>query len=352
VKGDLLQEEILLKKRISFDDYISDSDLTLSRRNLKVVQVNVGKLCNQACLHCHVEAGPKRTEQMSLEGGERIIQLLKNSPGIETVDITGGAPEMNENFRTIALAARELNLEVIDRCNLTVFFEDGYEDLPQFLRDNEIHVVASLPCYQKENVEKQRGKGVFQPSIDALTLLNSLGYGRDDERLRLDLVYNPIGASLPPEQNALEKKYKEELFELFGISFNSLYTITNVPISRFLHQLEREGRYEEYLELLVSNFNPHAASEVMCRDLVSVSWTGELYDCDFNQMLEIPLGGRKRTIWDIESFSEVAAGEEIAFGEHCFACTAGCGSSCSGSLTRDAAESGSQPETLYQIQGA
>lgn len=341
-----------MTRRTEFHTTVSSECGELRRSKPSTVQINVGKLCNQACLHCHVEAGPKRTEQMTAKVGERIIELLQNSPDIETVDITGGAPELNENFRKIALAARALNLEVIDRCNLTILFEEGYEDLPQFLSENGIHIIASLPCYQRENVEKQRGKGVFQPSIDALKLLNSLGYGKNGSGLTLDLVYNPIGANLPPDQGALEKKYKEELLELFGISFHSLYTITNVPISRFLHQLKREGRYEEYLELLISNFNPHAARQVMCRDLISVSWTGELFDCDFNQMLEIPLGGRKRTIWDIESFSEVAAGQEIAFGEHCFACTAGCGSSCSGSLTKEKVHIELETETLYQIQGS
>lgn len=317
--------------RDSFEATVLERCGRIERKALTTVQINVGKLCNQACLHCHVEAGPKRKEQMNAEVGERIIALLQNSPNIKTVDITGGAPELNNNFKPIALAARSLGLEVIDRCNLTVFFEEGYSDIPLFLRDNLIHVIASLPCYLKENVEKQRGSGVFQKSIDALGLLNSLGFGDPRSGLTLDLVYNPLGPSLPPAQEELESAYKRELRERFGIEFNRLYTITNVPISRFLHQLERDGFMEKYMELLVASFNPSAAQEIMCRNLVSVAWTGELYDCDFNQMLEIPLGGKRKTIWEIDSFDEISTGN-IAFADHCFACTAGCGSSCGGSL--------------------
>ena len=304
----------------------------MTRQGLKTVQVNVGKLCNQACLHCHVDAGPKRTERMQKNVGERIIKLLERSSGIETVDITGGAPELNENFRSIALAARAFDIEVIDRCNLTVFFEAGQADLPNFLCENKIRVIASLPCYSKENVEQQRGTGVFKKSIEALNLLNELGYGQVGSGLILDLVYNPIGAFLPPEQSKLEQKYKQELQELFHISFNQLFTITNVPISRFLHQLRREQKYDEYMNLLATSFNLQAAEAVMCRSLVSVGWTGELYDCDFNQMLEMPLGGVRKTIWDIDSFNDIPIAAEIAFADHCYACTAGGGSSCGGSL--------------------
>jgi len=264
----------------------------------------------------------------------RIIELLKNSLKITTVDITGGAPELNANFRPIAKAARELGLHVIDRCNLTVFFEPDQDDLPQFLRDNSIHVIASLPCYSKENVEKQRGSGVFQKSIDALQHLNELGFGLQGSGLLLDLVYNPLGPSLPPPQAKLAASYKTELRELFQIEFNELYTITNVPISRFLHQLKRENRYEEYMDLLANSFNPHAALGVMCRSLVSIGWTGELFDCDFNQMLELPLAGKRSTIWEIESFDQIANGE-IAFADHCYACTAGAGSSCTGALDNE-----------------
>lgn len=319
--------------RTSFRQTIARTCGTLNRTSLTTVQINVGKLCNQACLHCHVEAGPKRTEIMSEDTGRRIIELLRCSPNISTVDITGGAPELNANFRPIATAARELGLQVIDRCNLTVFFEPGQGDLPTYLRDKQIHVIASLPCYSKENVEKQRGSGVFQKSIDALRRLNDLGFGHTDSGLILDLVYNPLGPSLPPSQKELEIAYKQELRELFQIEFNSLFTITNVPISRFLHQLNREERYDEYMDLLAASFNPQAAEGIMCRSLVSIGWTGELFDCDFNQMLELPLGGRRRTIWDVESFDAIGQGT-IAFADHCYACTAGAGSSCTGTLDR------------------
>ena len=320
-----------MSKRASFKETIRSTLGDLERTTLSTVQINLGKLCNQACLHCHVEAGPKRTEIMSKEVAERIIELLNNSPTVKSVDITGGAPELNENFKIIATSARMLGLHVIDRCNLTVFFEPGQEDLPNFLRDQSIHIIASLPCYSKDNLEKQRGSGVFQKSIEALQRLNELGYGRPGTGLVLDLVYNPLGPSLPQAQQTLEAAYKHELRELFQIEFDNLFTITNVPISRFLHVLKRENRLDEYMNLLAANFNPYAAQGIMCRSLISIGWKGELYDCDFNQMLELPLGGKRKTIWDLESFDEAAIGS-IAFADHCYACTAGAGSSCSGTL--------------------
>jgi len=316
---------------ITFNERVKQNDLDSTRQSLKVVQVNVGKLCNQACLHCHVEAGPKRTEIMLPSTGDRIISLLSNSPKITTFDITGGAPELNSNFRFLVIAARKLNLEVIDRCNLTVLFEPGQADLPEFLASNSVRIIASLPCYSKANVEKQRGVGVFQKSIDALMQLNSIGYGKPDTNLILDLVYNPLGPTLPPPQEQLEVSYKKELKELFNIEFNQLFTITNMPIKRFYHQLERDRQLESYMELLVSKFNPHAVQGIMCRDLISVSWDGLLYDCDFNQMLEMPVLNSKKSIWDIESFNEFDSGE-ISFANHCYACTAGAGSSCTGAL--------------------
>jgi len=316
-----------------FESTVEKHGLDLSRQKLTTVQINVGKLCNQACLHCHVEAGPKRTEIMKEDVALRIIELLRNSSGIETFDITGGAPELCPSFRLLAKTAHEMGLHVIDRCNLTVFYEDGQRDLPQFLHDNSIHIIASLPCYTKDNVEKQRGGGVFKKSIDGLLQLNKLGYGQEGSGLLLDLVYNPLGASLPSAQDKLQADYKRELRELFGIEFNSLFAITNVPIKRFLHQLHNEGRFEEYMNLLVSNFNPDAAKGIMCRDLISVGWQGELSDCDFNQMLDIPAARNPRTIWDIESFNELA-NDKIAFASHCFACTAGAGSSCQGIVVK------------------
>lgn len=303
----------------------------LSRKPVEILQINVGKFCNQACSHCHVEAGPKRTETMERKTAERLVELLDGSSTLHTVDITGGAPELNPYFRYLVQRVSRRNKTVIDRCNLTVLFEKGQEDMAQFLREYRVKIVASLPCYSKENVDKQRGNGVFEKSIKALQILNELGYGREGTGLELDLVYNPVGAFLPPSQEKLEADYKKELKELFGIEFNRLYTITNMPIKRFLDFLNRTGQFEEYMTLLANNFNPQAAFGVMCRNLVSVGWDGKIYDCDFNQMLEIPLGGKRQTIWEIQSFDELASAK-IAFADHCYGCTAGAGSSCGGTL--------------------
>ena len=250
------------------------------------------------------------------------------------VDLTGGAPELNPHFRRLVKAVRAAGRKVIDRCNLTILFEPGMEDLAEFLATEGVDVVASLPCYSADNVEKQRGSGVFDKSIEALGMLNSLGYGRPGSRLGLDLVYNPVGAFLPPAQNALQAKYKEELGRLFGIEFHRLLTITNMPIKRFAHSLEREGRHDEYMSLLVNHFNPDTVPELMCRSMVSVGWDGRLFDCDFNQMLELPILSKAApapTIFDLESIDELAGGL-ISTAPHCFGCTAGSGSSCGGSL--------------------
>lgn len=301
------------------------------RRSVGTVQINLGKLCNQACHHCHVDAGPKRTEQMSAATAARIVALLESSNDIATVDLTGGAPELNDQFRFIVENARALGLRVIDRCNLTVLFEPGMQWLPEFLADNQVHVVSSLPCYSAENVDAQRGVGVFDKSIAALQLLNELGYATADRTLRLDLVYNPVGDTLPPPQPALELQYRNELSRLFGIRFNSLLTITNMPIKRFADQLRRWRRYDEYMALLVNHFNPLTVDELMCRDMISVGWDGRLYDCDFNQMLELPTAGAP-TLADIDRFDALAP-MSVATGSHCLGCTAGSGSSCGGSLT-------------------
>lgn len=295
------------------------------------LQINVGRLCNQACHHCHVEAGPNRPERMQMEVAERVIALLKNSPQVQTVDITGGAPELNECFRYLVRSARGLGREVIDRCNLTVLFEPGQEDTAEFLAAHQVHIIASLPCYTKENVERQRGRGVFGRSIAALRKLNDLGYGCGDEARQLDLVYNPLGAFLPPPQAELEARYRRELEQLFGVRFDRLLTLTNMPIRRFARDLARQGRESEYMSLLVAHFNAATVGGLMCRHLVSVGYRGELFDCDFNQMLDMPLGGRRRTIWDVEDLAELA-GEPVATASHCFGCTAGAGSSCGGSL--------------------
>jgi radical SAM/Cys-rich protein len=302
----------------------------LHRLEVITAQINVGKLCNQACHHCHVEAGPKRTEVMPAEVADRILNLLCASSSVQTMDVTGGAPELNANFRRLVQAARAQGRHVIDRCNLTVLFEPGQKDLPEFLAANRVEITASLPCYTAENVDKQRGKGVFEQSVHALHLLNDLGYGKPGSQLVLNLVYNPLGAFLPPAQEKLEAGYKSHLRENFGIEFNRLFTITNMPIKRFSEFLVRSGQHERYMSLLVNHFNFATVNQLMCRSLVSVGWDGRLYDCDFNQMLDLETLGHK-TIWDIESFSELG-NCEIATGGHCFGCTAGAGSSCGGSL--------------------
>jgi radical SAM/Cys-rich protein len=303
----------------------------LRRARVTTLQLNVGLRCDLACHHCHVEAGPKRTETMAPRTAERVLALLERSPEVTTLDLTGGAPELQPVFRDLVGGARSLGRSVIDRCNLTVFDEPGQQDTPEFLRRNEVRIVASLPCYTRENVEQQRGRGVFGRSIAALKRLNALGYGRADSPLRLDLVYNPLGPSLPPAQAELEARYRAELLELFGVEFHRLLTITNMPIKRFAHQLERDGRSEEYGALLVNHFNPATVPELMCRHLVSVSWDGRLFDCDFNQMQGIPSAVKPESIFDVEDF-EAFAGAGIATGPHCFGCTAGAGSSCSGAL--------------------
>jgi radical SAM/Cys-rich protein len=303
----------------------------LRRAAPTTLQVNVGKRCDLACHHCHVEAGPKRTETLDARTAGRVLELLAREPALATLDLTGGAPELCAQFRPLVEGARRLGREVIDRCNLSVLLLPDQSDTAAFLAEQGVRIVASLPCYTRENVDQQRGRGVFAASIEALRRLNALGYGRPGSPLGLDLVYNPQGASLPPDQGALELRYRAELRGLFGIEFHRLFTITNVPILRFAHALAREGREAEYLSLLVAHFNPRTVEGLMCRSLVSVGWDGELYDCDFNQMLELPIGGRRRNLWDVEAFSPLA-GEAIATGSHCHACTAGAGSSCEGAL--------------------
>ena len=307
----------------------------LRRERVTTLQVNVGRLCNLACHHCHVEAGPKRAEVLTAEVAERLHELLAASPEVETLDLTGGAPEMNENFRHLVTGARRLGRRVIDRCNLTILLEPGREDLAEFLAAERVEVVASLPCYTLENVERQRGRGVFDASIEALRRLNALGYGLPGSPLRLDLVYNPLGPSLPSDQTQLELDYKRELAERFGLEFHHLLTITNMPIRRFAEQLVRLGRAEAYQALLVNHFNPTTVAGLMCRSQVSVDWSGGLYDCDFNLMLGLSLAadeaGPRKTIWDVPALDRLV-GSTIATASHCFGCTAGTGSSCSGSL--------------------
>ncbi len=323
---------VVADRHPSFTETLRAYGLRLPRTRLEILQVNVGKLCDLACRHCHVEAGPNRTEIMQEATVTRIVDLLTDAPSVHTVDLTGGAPELNPHFRELVRASRALGKTVIDRCNLTVLSRPGQEDTADFLAAEGVKIIASLPCYSKDNVEIQRGQHVFDRSIRALQKLNALGYSREGSGLELDLVYNPIGAVLPPPQAPLEIKYRQELAEHFGIVFNRLFTITNMPIKRFLHLLEREGRCEQYMQTLLDAFNPRAAPHVMCRNLLSVSWDGKLYDCDFNQALELPQGGHRRTLWDIENLVEVER-NPIAFADHCYGCTAGAGSSCGGALT-------------------
>jgi radical SAM/Cys-rich protein len=305
----------------------------LTRKSATTIQVNVGKLCNQACHHCHVDAGPRRTEIMTRVTADRVLEILAASPHVRTLDITGGAPELNPNFAMLVERARALGRTVIVRCNLTVTLEPGMEWLVDFYRRSEVELICSLPCYTAENVDQQRGAGVFEKSIIALRNLNAAGFGR--AAMRLDLVYNPIGASLPPPQAELESRYRDELERNFGIVFDRLLTITNMPIARFAHQLAATGMHASYMSLLVNHFNPATVDALMCRSLVSIGYDGRLYDCDFNQMLEIPLGGRQswpnRTIWNIDDVASLA-GDPIATASHCFGCTAGAGSSCTGAI--------------------
>ncbi len=316
-----------------FDAHLRSQGLGPLRRGVtRTLQVNVGRRCNQACHHCHVDAGPKRTEEMSGALVERILALLAASPQIDVVDITGGAPELCASFRRLVSGARQLGRRVIDRCNLTILSEPGQEDLAEFLAAQQVHVIASLPCYSAKNVDQQRGRGVFDRSIRGLQQLNALGYGQPDTGLELDLVYNPGGPSLPPAQSELEARYKVELARDLGVVFGRLLTITNVPIRRFADDLARSGRHEAYLSLLVNHFNGGNVDGLMCRSLISVSYDGAIYDCDFNQMLELPAGGTRRRIEDLRDLAELD-GQPIATASHCFACTAGAGSSCGGALS-------------------
>src|SRR5438132_823880 len=283
---------IVLPNVVSFEKTLAaHGHGTLRALRIDTLQVNVGKLCNQTCTHCHVDAGPTRTEIMTRETAEAVLDVVRRYPELHTVDITGGAPEMNPYFEYLVEQCRAMGRHVMYRCNLSVFFVCGKEHLPQFLAEHQVEVIASLPCYLKENVDQQRGKGVYDRSIAALQALNTLGYGREGTGLVLNLVYNPLGPKLPPPQAELEADYRDELAKRFSITFNRLYTITNMPINRFLDDLHRSGQYEAYMETLVTSFNTASVGGLMCRNLISVSWDGRLYDCDFNQMLDLPVAG-------------------------------------------------------------
>ncbi len=324
--------DMLSSSEFSFDQALLEHGLPpLRADSIQTLQVNVGKICNQTCHHCHVDAGPTRTEAMTLETVESILSVLRDHREIVTVDITGGAPEMNPHFEYLVRESHALGRHIIDRCNLTVFFVKGKSHLPEFLARHQVEIVASLPCYSENNVDQQRGQGVFERSIRALRQLNSLGYGMEGTGLVLNLVYNPLGPTLPPNQHDLETTYKEELGKQFDISFNQLFTITNMPISRFLDDLKTSDQEENYLALLRNNFNPTSVGNVMCRNLLSVGWDGRLYDCDFNQMLELPIkSASPQTIANFERHTLET--REIVTRQHCLGCTAGAGSSCGGTL--------------------
>jgi radical SAM/Cys-rich protein len=304
----------------------------LTRKAIDTLQVNLGYKCNQSCLHCHVNAGPNRTEMMDGATADVVLQVIA-ARGIQTLDLTGGAPELSPHFRRLVVAARLMGVRVIDRCNLTILSEPGHEDLAEFLAQQGVEVVASLPCYSVANVDRQRGEGVFDRSIAALQRLNALGYARDGSGLVLNLVYNPQGAVLPPPQGALQDDYKRELASHFGIQFNHLFALTNMPIQRFGSTLISKGSFQSYLQLLKGAYQAHNLDTVMCRSMLSVDWQGDLYDCDFNQMLGLNArvaGSSRAHLRDL--LTHDGGGDAIRVAEHCYGCTAGQGSSCGGAL--------------------
>lgn len=334
-----MENSVIDQSRISnvFDEAISSCGKTLSRGSLEILQLNLGKLCNLTCIHCHVSAGPRRKEIITAETVDRILEWYAAHP-VSTVDLTGGAPEMAPEFRRLVKGLREVrpDVRIIDRCNLVILNEPGFEWVGPFLEEYELEVVASMPCYSPENVDAQRGNGVFDRSIAGLQELNQRGFGKGHSRKKLNLVYNPNGAKLPPAQDELEEDYKRELRAHFDITFDRLITITNLPIARFARWLRREGCYEDYLQTLRDAFNPATVDHLMCTNTISVGWQGEVFDCDFNQMLDLRLEddrtGDGLFLWDITP--EMLENRPIATGEHCFGCTAGAGSSCGGSLVK------------------
>jgi len=316
-----------------FAQKLEEHSISLRRGRPEILQVNVGKLCNLTCVHCHVNAGPKRKEIMTHETIDRVLEWLSKTE-IPIVDLTGGAPEMISDFRYFIERVKELQpaRHVIDRCNLTILLEPGYEDLGKFLATNKVEIIASMPCYSAENVNTQRGEGVFEGSIAALQLLNSLGYGISPD-LPLHLVYNPVGPSLPPSQAELEADYKRELKKHFGVVFNNLYTLTNLPIGRFASNLRHNNKLDEYMQLLIHAFNPVTIDGLMCRNTISIGWRGEVYDCDFNQQLAMQWNNRDMSglfLWDIDP--KRMENRQIMTGDHCFGCTAGAGSTCGGAI--------------------
>lgn len=304
----------------------------ITRNSLEVLQVNLGYLCNLSCTHCHVNAGPKRTELMDQSTIDLLLEFIQQEQ-IHTLDLTGGAPEMNPHFYDLVVKTRAMAVKVIDRCNLVILQEPGYEKLANFLADNQVEIVASLPCYLEDNVDKQRGKGTFSASIAALKKLNGLGYGRDDSPLKLHLVYNPQDNSLPPSQHTLEQAYKQHLLDHYDIVFNHLFAMANLPIQRFGSMLISKGLFNDYIQLLKNNYRHENLDHVMCRNTISIDWQGYVYDCDFNQMLNLPLGTHLNHKTHLSELHITALNQApIAVRQHCYGCTAGQGSSCGGAL--------------------
>ena len=314
---------------VSFEEKLTENNLNLRSNDVEILQVNVGKLCNQACKHCHVDASPTRTEIMTRKTIDACLEVLRKYE-IPTLDITGGAPELIPDFRYFVNEARKTGAKVMVRHNLTVMFEKGFEDLPELFAENEVEVVSSLPYFLEQQTDAQRGAGVFEKSVEALKKLNTVGYG-NNETLILNLVYNPVGAFLPPEQTAIEADFRRELKNRYDISFNNLYTITNMPIARYLDWLRRSGNETSYMQKLIGAFNPSTIEGLMCRNTLSVDWLGNLFDCDFNQMLELGIDKKlAQTIFDLDL--ESLKNRQIKTANHCFGCTAGAGSSCGGTV--------------------
>lgn len=318
---------------VPFQQKLEENGLyPLKPTGIEIFQVNLGKMCNQVCRHCHVDAGPDRKEIMTREIMQLCLDVLKNNMQLQTIDLTGGAPELNPHFRWFVEEIKKLERHVIVRCNLTIILANKkYYDLPLFYRQHHIEVVSSLPFYSQDRTDRQRGDGVFDQSIKALQMLNEAGYGKTDSDLILNLVYNPAGAFTPPDQVSLEREYKKALMDKYGIEFNSLFAITNLPISRFLDYLLQSGNYENYMEKLVNAYNPVAASKVMCRNTISIGWDGYLYDCDFNQMLDLKVDAGTTHISQFDT--KVLNARSIVVNQHCYGCTAGSGSSCGGAVT-------------------
>ncbi len=314
----------------TFKEKLIENGLKIIRNKINILQINVGDYCNQVCNHCHVDASPSGKKIMTKKTVDRILQLIKREPQIHTIDITGGATELNENFRYLVSEISALGKQVIDRCNLTVLMEKGQEDTIEFFAKHKVQIFASLPCYTKENVDKQRGDSVFKKSIEVLKKLNKAGYGMEGGELILNLVYNPDGAVLPGVQKKLEADYKAHLKDEFGIFFHNLLVITNMPIKRFSHWLSQQNLLHEYIQLLEDSFNPNALRNIMCMNQISIAWDGKIYDCDFNQALDIPVAGEISDIWKLDNLRDIT--KNISVDDHCYGCTACNGSSCGGAL--------------------